>query len=301
MTLSFLLRLKRSPWAALACIAAMLLPLVACTIRKPIAAHSTNSNLAAEIANNRMLLLNIVRAMKYEPKYFTAVTMSRGQASASMTPSLAIPFGVGWLRDINPAAGLSVTATGGLSNVDVVVLDSHEFVRGLMQPVSTRTLAYFWRQGWDPEILFQLFFREIVSEPDANRGMTKKFESHAKDGFTDFQEFNGAIRNYLDKGLTACQVEKQVGPDFKMDSNLDTWISAASKAHDAGLHLTSDPNNENIQLMKNEMEFEFFWGDPNDRWRICLPENAAIRDNFRVENQGLWIRRSTEGIIYFLG
>ncbi|MGB7492728.1 MAG: hypothetical protein WBN62_20560, partial [Thermoanaerobaculia bacterium] len=74
MTLSFLLRLKRSPWAALACIAAMLLPLVACTIRKPIAAHSTNSNLAAEIANNRMLLLNIVRAMKYEPKYFTAVT-----------------------------------------------------------------------------------------------------------------------------------------------------------------------------------------------------------------------------------
>ena len=62
--------------------------------KERIASTTTDYNLVVERVQNEMLLLNIVRASKRRPMYFTGFNLLRGSLSYNFqTGNIAIPFG----------------------------------------------------------------------------------------------------------------------------------------------------------------------------------------------------------------
>jgi len=107
--------------------------------------HAVNYNLAVEQAQNELLLLNVVRAMKQRPMYFTAISLVRGSFQASAESGFGVPFG-GDATDTYSAQPKGAVSTS--PSFDVAVLDSEKFTRGIMTPVCPETFAYYWDQGW---------------------------------------------------------------------------------------------------------------------------------------------------------
>ncbi len=139
--------------------------------REDIARNTTEFNLVVENAGNEMLLLNIVRASKRRPMYFTSFGKLSGNLTFEMgTGSINIPFGrIGGGLDgaysIAPNAGYKYSPL-----FDVGVLDTKEFINGIMTPVPMETIEYYWSQGWHQEMLLHLFIRriEIIDRKDKN-------------------------------------------------------------------------------------------------------------------------------------
>lgn len=129
----------------------------ACAFRRPIEDHAVAYNLALERAQNRVLLLNVVRSLLGRPRHFTAVTQIRGNLSGEVSSIWALPFGR------SPSDSFLATLSGSVKsspNFDVAVLESKEFVRGITRPIASATFEYYWSQGWKPELLLHLFVRE---------------------------------------------------------------------------------------------------------------------------------------------
>src|SRR5690349_8532779 len=62
--------------------------------KERISSSSTDYNLVVEKVQNEMLLLNVVRASKRRPLYFTGFNLLRGSLSYNFqTGNLTIPFG----------------------------------------------------------------------------------------------------------------------------------------------------------------------------------------------------------------
>ena len=156
-----------------------------CSLKRPVAKHALAYNKGVEKAHNQVLFLNIVRSMERRPKHFSAITQVRGKAEVSLTSTLGFSFG-GDAEDDYPVelgAGLSK----GTSTIDVAVLDSEGFVRGIMNPVTLELLDYYWTQGWDKELTLMLAVREIrigndsyTNVPTADFARVKDFQNKVR-------------------------------------------------------------------------------------------------------------------------
>ncbi|MCP5058224.1 MAG: hypothetical protein GY937_16080 [bacterium] len=129
----------------------------ACSFRGPIEDHAVAYNLAVERAQNRMLLLNVVRAFLGRPRHFTAFTQIRGSISGELSSSLSLPFGGDALNRFVASPSGSVKSS---PSFDMAVLDKKEFVRGITKPITSTTFEYYWSQGWKQELLLHVFVRE---------------------------------------------------------------------------------------------------------------------------------------------
>ena len=142
----------------------LILTLASCAwiTKDQVAATTTDYNLAVEKAQNEILLLNIIRASKRRPMYFTGFNLVRGSLVYSVqTGGIKIPFGqIGTgLNDsysIAPSIGYSNSPT-----FDLGLLDSPEFMNGFMSPVSSDLLEYYIHQGWRKQILLNLLIEKI--------------------------------------------------------------------------------------------------------------------------------------------
>lgn len=133
--------------------------------KNKIAKSATNYNLVVERAENEMLLLNIVRASKRHPMYFTGLTTIRGSLTYEITTGeVTIPFGkIG--SGLNGAYSAVSPVLKYSSNpvFDVAVLDNKEFYNAMMTPVPLETFYYFLQLGWPREMLLHLFILRIDS------------------------------------------------------------------------------------------------------------------------------------------
>ncbi|NQT02208.1 MAG: hypothetical protein HQ580_09305, partial [Planctomycetes bacterium] len=112
--------------------------LTGCAIptKEDIARSTTEFNLVAEKAGNEMLLLNIVRASKRRPMYFTSIgKLTRSMNFEYGTGGVSIPFGrIG----TGTNGSYSIAPTVGYKNsplFDLSVLNTKEFTNGIMTPV----------------------------------------------------------------------------------------------------------------------------------------------------------------------
>jgi hypothetical protein len=118
---------------------------------------TTDYNLVVEKVQNEMLLLNIVRASKRRPMYFTSFNLMRGSMAYNLqTGSMNIPFG-----RIGAGAGLYTITSPSASyttspSFDIGVLDSKEFMVGLLTNVPMETFKYYWDQRWSKEMLLHI-------------------------------------------------------------------------------------------------------------------------------------------------
>lgn len=202
-----------------AAVAAAALTLCGCATQYQIAEQSTKANRAVEDAQNQVLLLNVVRAYKQRPTYLTAISKVAGPiGTATPTAALSLPFGV----DAPRAFNLSPTAKADAPNFDVAVLDTHNFMRGFLQPVAPATVKVYLDQGWPAHFLLSLFIREI-RRPDGS-AVTNTPLNRAS-----FDEFSGDLRRLVDMcGLHIESRPVKIGPPLDaatVKANLGTLIA----------------------------------------------------------------------------
>jgi hypothetical protein len=149
------------PIAAGPAIAGLLL-LAACTVPDRFADRAVDYNRSLEDAENRGLLLNVLRAANDRPLYFTSFTALRGSMSVSLGANAAATIGLD---------GGNSTSLGGLispnasivnsPSFDLAVLDTQAFARGLLTPIDNDVLDVFYQQDRDMRRLLDLFVSRI--------------------------------------------------------------------------------------------------------------------------------------------
>ena len=106
---------------------------------------------------------------------FTAVSQIRGSLSISSTGSLGltVPFGgdAGSTFTLSPSLNLSHSSS---PSFDVAILDTKEFMSGILTPVDMKLIEYYWQQGWPKELLLYLFIREVKIEKQAEEVKVEK-------------------------------------------------------------------------------------------------------------------------------
>ena len=148
-------RVQRS--AAKVVLVATALTLGACS-QYGVANRSISVNKGLETANNRMLLLNAVRASKRYPMAFSAINFVSTSDPLSGSVGLSVPFGG------DAASRFIVTPNISLDSgitMQITPMDKQEFTRGITTPTSLETLNYYLRQGWPEEMLFLMFVRTM--------------------------------------------------------------------------------------------------------------------------------------------
>ena len=145
------------------------LTLTACA-QLEIADRAVAYNKAVEDASNRILVLNIIRAMKRYPRHFTDFTKLSGDVPLSGTFQLSIPFGGDAASNFifTPQS----TVKSGIS-FDMKVQNTQEFIRGIITPVSLQTYDFYFQLGWPKAMLFHVFVQEVKLK----KGMGKKIDN----------------------------------------------------------------------------------------------------------------------------
>lgn len=137
------------------------LSLSGCVPGASLSSRAVDYNTAAEAARNEMLLLNVLRARDRRPMVFTGLSRITGsvRAEARVGATATLSAGAPDVQAYSPSFGFTDSPT-----FDVAVLDSQEFTRGVMTPVSTEVLEYFWDQGYNREVLLYLVVDRVELE-----------------------------------------------------------------------------------------------------------------------------------------
>lgn len=217
-------------------------------------AHSTAEfNVVVEKAQNQMLLLNVLRASKRYPMYFTSFNALRGNMSYNFaTGGLNIPFGkigTGYNGAYSIAPNMSFATNPAF---DLVVLDSQEFIRGIMTPVTAGTFEYYWNQGWPRELLMYLFVQHI----EDNGEIFKNYPPDEK----EFTKFKDKIEK-LDLHSLFCKIKKipKNGNPIKIKDAND--IKLISEAKKNGLDLSFGKIGDANEVTINESSYQIACGD----------------------------------------
>lgn len=124
-----------------------------------IADRTVSINKAVEQANNRLLLLNAIRASQRHPLYFAKVTSVNVSDPLTAGLSFPIPFG----GDATNAFKLSPSLSGVKSGLSYTYepLDDSKFIAAINKQVSLATFRRLLQQGWPSELIFLVLVREI--------------------------------------------------------------------------------------------------------------------------------------------
>lgn len=265
----------------------VLLSACAALQREQLAVTTMDYNLLVEKAENEMLLLNVIRASKRRPLYFTDFNLLRGNMSYSFQASGIIPFG-------KIGAGLdgsySVVPNIGFSNnpsFDFAVLDTQEFMRGILAPVPMQTIDYYWQSGWPKEMLLNLFVDKIRISDAAGRSKLFDNEPDKPETFKNFQEEARRLAN--------CKIEKRVrpvGPAIRKEQAEDLYLQI--ELEKAGLKLVPDRNGDYLLYQQQTPKFDYVFNCDNEIYTV-LDARAAEK------TAGQFYLRSPAGILYYLG
>jgi hypothetical protein len=155
-------RAGRSPYRAAAMSACALV--VACVHVDHFSGKATEFNMQVAEVQDRTMLLNVVRAAYRFPMHFTELSTLSGTATASVGGTLTLPFAT--LNGGNGA--FSAAPTGTLTNsptFNMAVLETQEFYKGMLAPISEAQLSNYVEEGLQPELVFALAFGQILYQP----------------------------------------------------------------------------------------------------------------------------------------
>lgn len=130
------------------------------------------NEMAAKVANAQMLL-NILRAKDRHPRRFSAITDIANdrtvETQGGLTPVL--PFGGDATSSFSLGPSVSQTLTAS-PNVNIKILESKEFMTGMLRALPEDQVSLFWQTGWPKDVLLYVLAREIkipgVNDPIYN-------------------------------------------------------------------------------------------------------------------------------------
>jgi hypothetical protein len=270
--------------------------------KERISSSTTDYNLVVEKVQNEMLLLNIVRASKRRPMYFTGFNLLRGSMSYNFqTGNINIPFGqIG--TGLNGAYSIAPSVSYSTNpSFDLMVWDNKEFTTGIMTPVSMDTVYnYLERLGWRKEMLLHLLVErmELYDKGD----LVATYENYPGDR-TKLEGFQAKLRELLKCKLVGRERYVPIGPRLQAKAMDD--LEQLIQVHKAGLTLerVQEGNNEWYQLGSKTTDYFYSCGADgkseavtriSDRRSHYLPGNGE-KQEYRV------FLRSPEGVLYYLG
>jgi hypothetical protein len=176
---------------------------------------------AAEQSRDEMILTNIVRASRSEPLSFVSVSGIHGSATTSGSVGLpAIVFGPlqtaaqhQYVFGGGSGSGSpNVVSSVGSTTIDVSVQETKDFYRGLLTPVSPRTVAFFTAQGIPREILFYLFTDRLI---ETKGGKRRELRNDPRS--PTFDEFKRYVELAMSYGLSSEVIAAPVGKNGKSE------------------------------------------------------------------------------------
>jgi hypothetical protein len=226
--------------------------LASCVVVDNFANRSVDYNLQAENSKNENLLLNVVRAAYRKPLQFTELMTVTGQASASVTGVLTLPFAANHAAasrvfSFSPGATLS-----GGPNFTVAVLNTKEFYQGILTPIPMQLVALFFYEGFPKSVLLTLAALRFEYGPKCG-SMTEVYNDvSSTEKYKDFKKFTESL---IDAGLGTEKITDTIvlGPPL-IDADVRD-IKNLQKLHSQGVeisrHLITD---ENPHLLAEELE-----------------------------------------------
>jgi hypothetical protein len=143
-----------------------------CAIVDQYSDRATTYNVEAEQAQEKALLLNIIRSSQRRPLQFTTVTSIVGSASMTGTGGYSgpvdVPFRVSGGSGSYPPL-TTWTAGGSLNGAEtftVPVLDTQEFYQGILKPIPSQYYDLLVQQRYPGDLLFNLFIQKVVVRVD---------------------------------------------------------------------------------------------------------------------------------------
>lgn len=286
-------------------VAGMAICLAGCAMlpKERVASTTTDYNLVVEKVQNEMLLLNVVRASKRHPMYFTGFNLLRGSLSYSFqTGDITIPFGkIGAGLDGAYSIAPSVRYSTNPS-FDLVVWDTKEFTSGIMTPVSIDTVYYYLdKLGWPKEMLLHLLVERL--EMYKNDTIVATFENDPESR-EKFEAFQAKLRELLKCKFVGRERDEPIGPRLAAKDMAD--LQRLIEVHKAGLALkrVAEGNGEWYQLSSTKTDYFYTCGADStpeagtfsvaDTTRNDLPDNND-KQGYRI------FFRSPEGVLYYLG
>jgi hypothetical protein len=271
--------------------------------KERMASSSTDYNLVVEKVQNEMLLLNIVRASKRRPMYFTGFNLLRGSLSYNFQPgNLTIPFGkIGAGLDGSYSIAPSVSYSTSPS-FDLMVWDTKEFTEGIMTPVSVDTVYYYlYKLGWPREMLLHLLVERMELYSDDDR--LEVYENDP-DNREKFEKFQAKLRDLLKCRFVGREKSKPIGPRLQAKDIHD--LQQLIEVHKAGLVLNSvmDGNDEYYQLSSKKTEY-FYNCSAENKSEVSTYHISDAKSTDPISNHDKreyrFFFRSPEGIMYYLG
>lgn len=272
--------------------------------KERIAGGATAYNLAVEKAQNEMLLLNIIRASKRHPMYFTVLNDVKASMAFTVQGGMYLPIGKfgsntsgSGLYTLSPSASYTTNPL-----FDVALLNSKEFVRGMLEPVQPQTFDHFWQQGWSREMLLYLFVRRLEVGERVYRN--NPFSE-------DFGDFEKEVEHIAhdDCDLTVSELPADlIGPEIKAEvaaADLQKLI----ELHKAGLMLSPAKHTDgkvdtyqirSVRQGEYAIECKANAASPHPM-RYMIRSDAQARTASGHKDVNTIFLRSPETMIYYLG
>jgi hypothetical protein len=281
----------------------------------------------SEAHNSQMsgVLLNVVRASQRHPLEFTAIVNATGGAQASgaiglgaSTVGLTVPFGIDSVRTYSAAPAVSLQAS---QNFVVQILDSQEFVSGILKPLDMKTIDYYLQQGFPRGVMLYLIIDRIEVVDDKGK-VIRTIDNYP--GITQFSEFGEVVDGFIADNLKTETITDIVdlGPPIpaKDIANADLQM----RIDQAGILLERNARGDyRLRKRVNNVRFCYEGGEGPDRCSASQEERqrprnvvtgkegapaAEAKSFLLAPKQQQFARyryrifpRSTEAIIYYLG
>jgi hypothetical protein len=157
-----------------------------CALNNHFSDDAVQYNKEAELAQDKVILLNILRADYRRPFVFSGVQTVSGAASASGQLGLTIPL---IQNGSHTGAVLSPTISRSAGPTATVgVVDTQEFYEGLLAPMPAKLVDYYVQRGFQKMMLFDLVFSRIDVKQDHK--LVTTYRNDVRDtSFADFQTF----------------------------------------------------------------------------------------------------------------
>lgn len=161
------------------CLGCFLMPLLAgCSLSPAISHDVTDYYRVNDLAANRIILLNILRAKDGLPLHFSELSQIRGSLSAGVSANTNFPYGssYGGTRPTKMASiGMNVSSA---PSFDITSLDTKDFTEGVMSQIDPETVRFFLDEGIDYRMVLMLLVsgirqagsdEMILNSPDSSR------------------------------------------------------------------------------------------------------------------------------------
>ncbi len=267
-----------------------------CAFKPQVTGMAVDYNKFVADATNQQTVINILRARDREPMHFTSFSKIAGTAIVDTKASFESSIGGKGTKETTAADGgvsneitigtgnykptVSVNIKTG-TNFDIGINANEDFYRGILNPVSTSTLVHYMRQGWNKELLTNLFIRDIrysttITEKSTNRKIKIDLEPiknspDDKKNSIYFMEAVGCrtldyeLSSYPEKKLNIYHLSELSGITESMINRVDSTSAVIGAAYSVDLTrgktykiaLSDAPKKNTCQRLRNTLHHRF--------------------------------------------